>query len=165
LAAITDPDGSAKLRNLNASKAALQAFANASPNSNVGKIAIYQDAAAEYYGLRDDLGDARRDLRELDESYDGRTTEEILDDIADLEPSDPEYEATLDELQAELTEAEEFEEAFDEQAGTIRTLRRQTLIASKEAETAFYEASKGQILTPGALAELHGNLGLPAPIR
>ncbi|MEP2029867.1 MAG: hypothetical protein ABJI96_14285, partial [Paracoccaceae bacterium] len=39
VAAITDPYGSDKLKNLNASNAAAQAFRNASPNSNVGKIA------------------------------------------------------------------------------------------------------------------------------
>ena len=161
--AITDPDGSDKLRNLNASKAASAAFANASPNSNVGRIASYQQAAEDYYELRDDLADARRDLRDFEDSYDGRSSEEIQADIDDLDPGDEGYEDAKMVLEEELMEAEEFEEARDDLQDGVRDLRTETLIASKEAEEAFNLASKGEILTTEALAELHNNLGLPAP--
>ena len=163
VSAITDPDGSDKLRNLNASKAASAAFANASPNSNVGRIASYQQAAEDYYELRDDLADARRDLRDFEDSYDGRSSEEIQADIDDLDPGDEGYEDAKMVLEEELMEAEEFEEARDDLQDGVRDLRTETLIASKEAEEAFNLASKGEILTTEALAELHNNLGLPAP--
>ena len=163
VAAITDPDGSDKLRNLNASNAAAAAFANASPNSNVGKIATYQEAAADYYGLREDLIDGRRDLRALDDSYDGRSSEEIQADIDDLDESADDYEKQLEELEAELEDAETYETARDELVDDLKDLKTDTYDALETAEAAFYEASKGWLLTKDALAELHSNLGLPVP--
>ena len=68
-------------------------------------------------------------------------------------------------LEEELGEAEEFEEARDDLQDGVRDLRKESLLASKEAEEAFALASKGEILTKEALAELHSNLGLPAPIH
>uniref|UniRef100_UPI001481057B hypothetical protein n=1 Tax=Ruegeria arenilitoris TaxID=1173585 RepID=UPI001481057B len=163
VAAITDPYGSDKLRNLNASNAAAAAFQNASANSNVGKIATYQEAASEYYDLREDLYDTRRDLRELNESYDGRSSEEIADDIAALDPTDPDYNDTLDSLEEELRDALDYEDARDSLRSDVRDLRVDTLVAQKEAEHAFFEASRGTVLTEDSLAELHGNLQLPIP--
>jgi hypothetical protein len=166
VAAITDPDGSNNLKNLNASNAAAQAFQNASPNSNVGKIATYQEAAVDYYALRGDLTDARRELNELNESYDGRPSEDIVDDdIEALDPADPDYDADRQALADELGEASEFEDARAELADDVRDVRRETLFASKEAEGAFYQASKGAVLTSEALTEFHTKLGLPVPIQ
>ncbi|MEP2029246.1 MAG: hypothetical protein ABJI96_11140, partial [Paracoccaceae bacterium] len=161
----TDPYGSDKLKNLNASNAAAQAFRNASPNSNVGKIATYQEAAEDYYALRDDLTDARRELKAFNESYDGRTSEEIAEDIAALDPNDPDYDADRDALAEELKEASDFEDERMELADDVRDVRRETLFASKDAEQAFYQASKGSSLTPQALSEFHSNLGLPTLAR
>jgi hypothetical protein len=161
--AITDADGSDKLRNLNASKAASAALANASPNSNVGRIAAYQAAAEDYYGLRDNLSEARQYLRGYDESYDGRSSEDVLDAISALDAAEPAYDARLAELEQELAEAERFEEGRDPLADAVRELRRDSLIAGKKAESAFYAASRGTILSLSALAELNANLGLPSP--
>ncbi|WP_299636945.1 hypothetical protein [uncultured Ruegeria sp.] len=162
-AAITDPSGSSKLRKLNASKAATPAFLNAAANSNVGKIATYQAAAAEYYDLRDQLHDARRDLRDLNESYDGRSSDQIADDIAALDPGDPGYNDKLDALESELQDAQTFEEAQGELRADVRDLRTDSLVAQKEAEHAFFDASKGSTLAAETLADLHENLELPAP--
>ncbi|WP_425090719.1 hypothetical protein [Tropicimonas sp. S265A] len=161
VAAITAPDGSDKLRNLNASRAAAAAFANASPNSNVGKIATYQEAATEYYDTREDLMDARSALRDFDQSYDGRGSDEVLQDIADLDPTIPGYEETLSALEQELAVAEAFEDERDGLLDGVRDVRRDFLIAGKEAEAAFFDASKGGALTVSALNDLHANLGLP----
>ncbi|NOD63043.1 MULTISPECIES: hypothetical protein [unclassified Ruegeria] len=163
VAEITDPYGSDKLRNLNASKAAAPAFQNAAANSNVGKIATYQAAATEYYDLRGQLYDARRDLRDLNESYDGRSSDQIADDIAALDPGDPDYNEKLDALENELRDAQTFEEAQDALRADVRDLRTDSLVAQKEAEHAFFEASKGSTLTIETLADLHENLKLPAP--
>ncbi|RLK10910.1 hypothetical protein [Ruegeria conchae] len=163
VAAITDPYGSDKLRNLNASKAAAPAFRNASANSNVGKIATYQAAAETYYDLRDDLYEARRELRDLNESYDGRSSEDIADDIAALDPADPNYEDDLNALEDELRDAEAYEEARDNLRADVRDLRYETRDALQDAETAFYDASKGRTLTKATLGEFHGNLDLPQP--
>lgn len=165
LAAITDPDGSDKLRNLNASNAAAAAFANASPNSNVGKIATYQAEAEEYYALRDELFEARTDLGDFNDAYDGRSSEEILDEIAALDPTLPGYEETLAGLEEELSDADAFEDARDDLLDDFRDLRRAVLIAAKEAEAAFYEASKGSTLTVATLDDFHENLGLPTSDR
>ncbi len=165
VAAITDPYGSDKLRNLNASKAAAPAFRNASPNSNVGKIATYQAAAEAYYDLRGDLYDARRELRDLNESYDGRSSDDIADDIAALDPSDPNYQDDLNALEDELRDAETYEEARDDLRADVRDLRVDALVAEKEAEHAFFEASKGATLTKSSLSEFHSNLQLPLPGR
>ena len=164
VAAITDPYGSDKLKNLNASNAAAQAFRNASPNSNVGKIATYQEAAEDYYELRDDLTDARRELKAFNESYDGRTSEEIAEDIAALDPNDP-NDPDRDALAEEFKEASDFEDARMELADDVKDVRRETLFASKDAEQAFYQASKGSSLTLQALSEFHSNLGLPTLTR
>ncbi len=163
VAAITDPYGSDKLRNLNASNAAAPALRNAAPNSNVGKIATYQSAANEYYDLRSDLYDARHDLRDLNESYDGRSSDEIADDIADLDPSDPNYDDDLRDLEKELQDAEAYEEARDDLRADVKGLRVDTMVAQKEAEHAFFEASKDTELTKDALADFHENLDLPEP--
>ncbi len=165
VAAITDPYGSDKLRNLNASKAAAPAFRNASPNSNVGKIATYQAAAETYYDLRGDLYEARRELRDLNEDYDGRSSEDIADDIAALDPADPDYDDKLSALEDELRDAETYEEARDALRADVRDLRVDALVAEKEAERAFFEASKGEVLTKQSLAEFHSNLHLPSPGR
>ncbi len=159
--AITDPYGSDKLRNLNASKAAAPAFRNASPNSNVGKIATYQAAADAYYDLRGDLYDARKELRDLNEGYDGRSSDDIVEDIEALDPADTEYEEKLSGLEDELREAESYEETYDALRGEVKELRVDTLVAQKEAEYAFFEASKGAVLTKQALAQFHSNLDLP----
>ena len=47
----------------------------------------------------------------------------------------------------------------------VRDVRRETQFASKEAEGAFYDASKGAVLTSEALKEFHRKLGLPVPIQ
>ncbi|WP_171126575.1 MULTISPECIES: hypothetical protein [unclassified Ruegeria] len=163
VASITDPYGSDKLRNLNASNAAAPAFRNASPNSNVGKIATYQAEATEYYDLRADLYEARRDLRDLNEGYDGRSSYEIADDIAGLDPSDPDYDEQLDELEAELREAELYEETRDDLRQDVKDLSHETKDALADAESAFFEASKGRTLTRSALGEFYENLDLPQP--
>ncbi len=165
VAAITDPYGSDKLRNLNASNAAAPALQNAAPNSNVGKIASYQLEASEYYELRAELYETRRNLRTLNENYDGRTSDEIADDIADLDLDDPEYDDKLDTLERELLEAEAYEEIRDNLRADVKDLRVDTLVAQKEAEYAFFQASKGEVLTKDTLSDLHDNLELPSPVE
>ena len=89
----------------------------------MGKIATYQAAAETYYDLRDDLYEARRELRDLNESYDGRSSEDIADDIAALDPADPNYEDDLSALEDELRDAETYEEARDDLRADVRDLR------------------------------------------
>lgn len=162
---ITDPDGSDNLRNLNASGASEQAFANAAANSNIGQIETYRQSAETYFDLRQDLLITRRARHALDDLYDGRSSDEILDEIAGLEITDPDYETRLGELEAEFDQAVAYEETRDDLDGALRRLRRETVLASKEAEAAFYDASKGETLSPQALTELHENLDLPTPSR
>ncbi len=163
VAAITDPDGSTKLRNLNAANAAAPAFANASPNSNVGKIAAYQDAAETYYDLRGELSKQGKEIREFTESYDGRSSLEVEQDISALDPADPDYDAHLAELAQELDAALAYEGEREHMIGDLKAAREEAELAAKQAEDAFYDASMGAVLTRETLAELHGKLGLPIP--
>ncbi len=163
VAAITDPYGSDRLRHLKATTAAALAFRNAAPISNVGKISTYQTEAKEYYDLRSDLYDARRDLHDLNERYNGRSSDEIVEDIAKLEPSDPNYDDKLYTLKKELRLAEGHEEARDEIRANVKDLRLDTMVALKEAEHAIFEASRGAELAKDILPDFHENFDFPEP--
>ena len=78
---------------------------------------------------------------------------------------DPDYDDKRATLEAELEDAETYETARDELVDDLKDLKTDTYDALEEAEAAFYEASKGSLLTKDALAELHSNLGLPVPTR
>ncbi len=89
-----------ELKGLNAAHANANALANASPNSQVGRIATYRDAALETISAADALDAATGALGEatetlvareaelwsLDDAFSGRTTAEIDADIAALDP-------------------------------------------------------------------------------
>lgn len=162
-AAITDRYGDDKLRNLNAAKASPVAFLNASPNSNVGKIAAYQESAQDYYDDRERLQRRKARLERLEESYDGRSSDDVLDDIEALDPESDTYEGDLAELEKELDEAETFEADRRKLQKGVITAKRDVVESGKQAEEDFFDASKGREVTPKVLSQLNRILGLPTP--
>jgi uncharacterized protein YukE len=178
-----DDDGIAKnnhgllaseLKGLNAAHASATALANAAPNSQVGRIAAYQEAALatdaageELTKAIEDLAAAEDALQALNDSYTGRTTEEIDADIAGLDPSAPDYAEKLDALNAERAAAAEFEAEQD----ALETAVADASDAVEDAEAAVDTAalaeadalnlaSGGRILSPEALDYFRGLLDL-----
>ncbi|HMO06812.1 MAG TPA: hypothetical protein PKD10_04075 [Paracoccaceae bacterium] len=174
-----------ELKGLNAAHASPQALANASPNSQVGRIATYRDAVLGTRSATGDIADAQtvlaaaRDaLSAYDGSYDGRTRAEIEADIARLDPESPDYdaefagsfedpEAALSGLQDDLAAAVAHEDGREELAGAVTAAEDDLAAAEQAAEDAaaaeadaLLAASGGRTLSPEALAELHRLLGL-----
>jgi hypothetical protein len=163
-----------ELKGLNAAHASAAALANAAPNSQVGRIAAYQEAALateaageELEKAIEDLAAAEDALQALNDSYTGRTTEEIDADIAGLDPSAPDYTEKLDALNAERAAAAEFEAEQD----ALETAVADASDAVADAETAvdtaalaeadaLNVASGGRILSPEALDYFRGLLDL-----
>lgn len=164
VAAITSPDGSDKLRNLNAAKANYNAFRNASPNSNVGKIAAYQASAEDYYTSRERLQRRKARLKNLDENYTGRSSGDVLGDIADLDPDSPTFEQDLDKLENELSDAQSYEQRRDALSKSISVAKKDVVENLQQAEADFFDASKGREVTKQTLGQLHRILGLPKPV-
>lgn len=161
--AITDRNGSDKLRNLNAAKASPVAFRNASANSNVGKIAAYQESAGEYYESREALKRRKARLERLEENYDGRTSDEVQDDIDALDPDSDTFEQDLAALEKELEGAETYEERRSTLRKRVVSAKKEVVADREQAEDDFFDASKGREVTPKVLSQLHRILGLPAP--
>ena len=157
-----------ELKGLNAAHASEQAFANASPNSRVGRIAAYRNAVLGAAGAGAALTEAEAALLAFDaETPEGPTSAEIDEQIAaysELDELTPEQEEELALLR----------EAYDAalQAEADREAERETLVAAvdaarTEADTAgssiedlFLAASDGRMLSPEALEEFHRLLGI-----
>lgn len=163
-----------ELKGLNAANASPTALANASPNSQVGRIAAYRDAALETQGAEaaitqaeTDLTAAQADLAALGSSYTGRSTTDIDTDIAALDPTATDYQASLDALNAERTAAAEYE-AEQALKTTAVAEAEAALIAAQEAaaaaaateDDALLAAADGRSLSPEAIAYLRSKLGL-----
>lgn len=164
VASITSPYGSDKLRNLNAAKASPVAFRNASPNSNVGKISAYQASAEAYYSSQERLQRRQVRSKNLDENYDGRTSTEVLGDIADLDPNSDTFEEDFDALESELSDAQDYEQKRKSLSKSITTAKRDVGETKQQAEQDFFDASKGREVTKQTLGQLHRILGLPKPV-
>ncbi len=153
-----------KLRGLNAAHANPKALRNAAPNSQVGRIAAYKDAAEDFYDLRNDLRTNVVELKKLDAGYEGRSSKEILDDVAALDPNDPGFDDALNDLTGELKPARSYEVAREDIAEDILETKSEIPDAARDAREAFLSASNGRVISPEAKSELHHLLGLPEPV-
>jgi hypothetical protein len=163
-----------ELKGLNAYHASETAFQNAAPNSQVGRIAAYREAALQTRTADEDLtaaeeslGLAQADLQALDESYDGRPAADIDADIAGLDPAAADYQSQYDALNAERAAAAEYEAARAELAAAaadaeLGVVDAETTAAGAAAteEEALASAAKGRTLSPEALDYLRDQLGL-----
>ncbi len=177
-----------ELKGLNAFHASETAFANASPNSQVGRIAVYREAALGTIAAGDAAEEAAAALEQaaaalsaseqaqadLDQNYSGRTTAEIAADMAALDPAAAEYQSSLDALNAERTAAETYEAeravleteiAANEAAVTAAegaVTEAETALADAELAEgdALATAANGRTLSDPAIDFLREQLGL-----
>ncbi|OYX44647.1 MAG: hypothetical protein B7Z02_04910 [Rhodobacterales bacterium 32-67-9] len=179
---------SSELKGLNAYHASETAFANANPESQVGRIATYRDAALGTIVAADELEAAsgaltdatdalaakEAELQALEDGYAGRTTAEIDAEIAGLDSAAPDYQDQVNALNDERVAAETFEteratlesevtDATDAVTDAESALTdAETALADAETleEDALLSASNGRVLSEPALDYLRSELGL-----
>lgn len=177
-----------ELKGMNAVHASPQALANAAPNSQVGRIASYREAALGTIEAEAGLAEAvaaavvaelarqaaESDLAALDGSYEGRTAAEVADDIAGLDPAAADYQDKLDTLTAEqetalaheadraaLVAAAEDAATAAAAAAEAEELAAATALAAAETEdAALISAANGRTLSEPAIGYIRAQLGL-----
>ncbi|MBW6505343.1 MAG: hypothetical protein K0B00_01185 [Rhodobacteraceae bacterium] len=177
-----------ELKGLNAYHASAQAFANAAPNSQVGRIESYRVAVGEAQAIAALASNAAADAADADaalllllaerqallDGYSGRTPEEIEAAIGELVAGSPTYDVDLAALNAELLEATGHEDALTGLADQILAAEAAALAAADAAAQAaaaqaaaeaaeaeaLLAAAKGRTLSPEALAFLRAQLGV-----
>lgn len=141
-----------ELKGLNAYHASATAFENAAPNSQVGRIATYREAAmatqdagaaVDDAGLA--LGAAEQTLSDAQEAYDaaalsGTATQEELDAL----------QADIDAAQDDMDLAQTDYDTAVEEAGALTAAEEEALL----------EASNGRILSRGTIEYLREQLGI-----
>lgn len=120
---------------LNAAHASPQALANASPNSRVGKLAIYMGEVVASRELQTDLETAQGVLASLDEPT--RSIEDIDSALATARTERSDLQIQRDELSAALSEIEGGDEGIE---GEISAL--DGLIAAKDGEISDLELER-----------------------
>lgn len=165
-----------ELKGLNAAHANPNAFANASPNSQVGRIAAYQTAAlatieagTAVQTATDVLADAQGALGAQIDAYEGRTSGDIQADIDLLDPAAVDYQDRLaslnGELDAALTQEAIISGLIDDVVSAELALEDAKLVADAAQATedeAFLVASDGATLSDAAMAYFRDLLELPA---
>lgn len=144
-----------ELQGANAANANDRAFENASPNSQVGRMAELRDAMEEAQDEYDAWRDAYRDYVEHRGGYDGRDTEAIQREIDALDPDSDTFADDLDRLEQELRVAQEHEDELDR---LMRESNDAMEAYEDEIEPAVLTATNGRELSPEALAELRRRL-------
>ncbi|WP_343116325.1 hypothetical protein [Ostreiculturibacter nitratireducens] len=163
-----------ELKGLMAAHANPRALERANPGSQVGRIALYRDAAlatieakAAVEALEQEAAKAADDLAALEAAYTGRSSADILADIALLDEESDSYEAEKAALDAELAAAESFEAeqlrlqtVIDEAPAKIE--EAELVVEEKEGleGDALMTASGGRTLSDEALAYFRELLGL-----
>jgi hypothetical protein len=147
-------DLASELKGLNAVKANPNALDHAAPNSQVGRIAAYRDAAELTLTAHAALQDAEAVLAGLD--VPARSTGEIDAAIADLDPAAAGYVETLAALEAERALAATYEEAV----ATVETAAARMEAATAAEAAALLTASGGRVLSHEAIAHIRSVLDL-----
>jgi hypothetical protein len=147
-------DLASELKGLNAVKANPNALEHAAPDSQVGRIAAYKDAAELTISAASALADAEAALAELD--VPARGTDEIDAVIAALDPAAEGYEAELAALTAERAAAEIYEDALV----AVTVAAEQVDKAEKAERAALLTASDGRQLSDEAIAYIREVLDL-----
>jgi hypothetical protein len=147
-------DLASELKGLNAVKANPNALDHAAPNSQVGRIAAYRDAAELTLTVHAALQDAEAVLAGLD--VPARSTGEIDAAIADLDPAAAGYAETLAALEAERALAATYEEAV----ATVATAAARMEAATAAEAAALLTASGGRVLSHEAIAHIRSVLDL-----
>jgi len=143
-----------ELKGLNAVKANPNALEHASPNSQVGRIAAYRDAAEITIGAAADLADAEAALAALDVPT--REIDAIDAEIAALDPNADGYAEALAALEAERANVE----AYGEAVAAVDIATEQLLGADDAEKAALLIASGGRDLSAEAIAYIRAALNL-----
>ena len=143
-----------ELKGLNAVKANPNALDHASPNSQVGRIAAYRDAARITLGAQTALTDAEATLDGLD--VPARDTDAIDADIAALDPAAADYNDALAALQTERDAAQ----AYADAAAAVDLANEQLATTAEKENAALLAASDGRVLSAEAIAYLRSVLKL-----
>jgi hypothetical protein len=143
-----------ELKGLNAVKANPNALENAAPGSQVGRIALYRDAALATNEISAAQEEAAAALALL--PVPTATVEEVDAAIALLDPAAVDYAAALAALQAERADIVAYNEALAAVADFD-----DDLTAAQDAEAAaLLEASGGRTLSDEAIAYIRSVLNL-----
>jgi len=143
-----------ELKGLNAAHASPTALANAAPNSQVGRIALYRDAALLTADKAAALDAANLALEGL--APPTRSVADIDAAIAGLDPLAEGYADALAALQQEKADAE----AYGIAAGAAELAALELAAAQEAEEAALLSASDGRILSDAAIAYLRQLLDL-----
>lgn len=143
-----------ELKGLNAVKANPNALENAAPNSQVGRIAAYQDAAVLTIEAQASLDEAEATVAGL--HVPARGTDEIDAVIAALDPHAEGYAEDLASLQAERDAAEAYEDAV----AAVQLATDDYEQATETEKAALLTASDGRELSDEAIAYIRSVLNL-----
>ena len=143
-----------ELKGLNAVKANPNALENAAPNSQVGRIAAYRDAALVTGEKAAALAQAREDLAGLPAPT--RTLTEIEAEIAALDPAAVDYADKLAALEAEKAATESYADA----AAIVAAAEAELEAAAEAEHAALLTASNGRELSDEAIAYIRDVLNL-----
>ena len=165
-----------ELKGLNAYHASAQAWQNASPNSRVGRIAAYREAAlattengrlaeeaAAAVSEKEDIRDGiQQEISDLDTDYEAKNA--ALDaEIDALDPEAEDYDAQVAALEAERPSATEYEAQKTALEGQLATAEED--LSASEAELADAEEAAGTAAQTEdeALAYFRDKIGLNTP--
>lgn len=143
-----------ELKGLNAVKANPNALEHAAPNSQVGRIAAYRDAAQASINAQTALTDAETALAGLE--VPARDIEAIDGDIAALDPNSAGYADDLAALQAERTNAKAYTDAM----AAVDLATKQLATSGETEQAALLAASGGRELSDEAIAYIRSVLKL-----
>lgn len=150
-----------ELKGLNAAHASPNALANASPNSQVGRLATYRDAALAAAGAQDAIDQAVAALSEFDTANPGRSVADIEADITALDPAAVGYDpAQLDALNAELDNAQMREADRTLLADAVTGAEAAAEGAALAEAEALLDAANGRTLSPEAVAYVRDLLNI-----
>ena len=150
-----------ELKGLNAVHANPNALLHASPNSQVGRIAAYRDAALATINSAQGIDDAQAALDEFDATGSGRTIAEIEADLGRFDPTDADFDSVAyDELGAELSNAIEREADRVVLADALTAAQDAAATAGATEADALLAAAKGRTLSPEAVAYIRAQLNL-----
>ena len=150
-----------ELKGLNAAHANPNALANASPNSQVGRLATYRDAALAAAGAQGAVDAANTALAAFDDADQGRSLADIEADIAALDPTAEGYDpAQLDTLNEELAVAQTRDADRAVLAAAVTAAENAMATAGASEEDALLAASNGRTLSPEAIAYIRDLLNI-----
>jgi hypothetical protein len=143
-----------ELKGLNAVMANPNALEHAAPNSQVGRIAAYRDAAEITIEAQAALDEAEAALEGMDAPT--RSVDEIEAEIAALDPAADGYAEALEVLEAERDNAEAYADAVI----AVDLATAQLLAADEDEKAALLVASGGRELSDEAIAYIRSVLNL-----